>query len=48
VTENGDAQNGKYQLLVGYRRGHVGPQLALTEALGIELRHFLLIEDETR
>src|SRR6267378_1623832 len=42
VTENGDAQNGKYQLLVGYRAGDMwAPQLALTEALGIELRHFL-------
>jgi len=42
VTENGDAQNGKYQLLVGYRAGDMwAPQLAVTEALGIELRHFL-------
>jgi predicted dehydrogenase len=34
--------NGKYAMLVGYRSGDVwAPQIALTEALSIEARHFV-------
>jgi predicted dehydrogenase len=42
VTEAGGAASGKYQLLVGYRAGDMwAPQIEVTEALGIELRHLL-------
>jgi predicted dehydrogenase len=42
VTEDGGAASGKYQLLVGYRAGDMwAPQIEVTEALGIELRHLL-------
>jgi predicted dehydrogenase len=43
VTEQGAAAaNGKYQLLVGYRAGDMwAPQIEVTEALGIELRHLM-------
>ncbi len=38
---NGDG-NGKHAMLVGYRSGDVwAPQIALTEALSIEARHFV-------
>jgi predicted dehydrogenase len=34
--------NGKHAMLVGYRSGDVwAPQIALTEALSIEARHFV-------
>ncbi|HEV8315899.1 MAG TPA: Gfo/Idh/MocA family oxidoreductase [Vicinamibacterales bacterium] len=46
VTENGNGDGGKYQLLVGYRAGDMwAPQLDVVEALGIELRHFLACVD---
>ena len=42
VTENGNGGNGKYQLLVGYRAGDMwAPQIEVTEALGIELKHVI-------
>jgi len=41
--------NRRYEMLVGYRAGDVwSPQLEMTEALGVELRHFIsCIENNT-
>ena len=39
---NGAANGHRYEMLVGYRAGDVwSPQLEMTEALGVELRHFI-------
>ena len=45
---NGDG-NRRYEMLVGYRAGDVwSPQLEMSEALGVELRHFIsCIENNT-
>ena len=41
AVTSGDG-NGKYAMLVGYRSGDIwAPQIALTEALSIEARHFV-------
>jgi predicted dehydrogenase len=41
AVPSGDG-NGKYAMLVGYRSGDLwAPQIALTEALSIEARHFI-------
>jgi predicted dehydrogenase len=51
ITVNGEGQgNGnRYAMLVGYRTGDVwSPQLEMTEALTVEIRHFIKsIEDNT-
>ena len=42
VTSGDGNGNGKYAMLVGYRSGDVwAPQIALTEALSTEARHFV-------
>jgi len=42
VSEKNAGSDGKYQLLVGYRAGDMwAPQIEVTEALGIELRHLV-------
>jgi predicted dehydrogenase len=49
VKENGSG-NGIYQMLVGYRSGDMwAPHLEISEALGVELRHFIgCIEHNTK
>jgi len=55
VNGNGHANGGangdgrRYEMLVGYRAGDVwSPQLEMTEALGVELKHFIgCIENDT-
>jgi predicted dehydrogenase len=49
VNGNGNGDGRRYDMLVGYRAGDVwSPQLEMTEAIGVELRHFLAcIENNT-
>lgn len=49
VNGNGNGDGPRYDMLVGYRAGDVwSPQLEMTEAIGVELRHFLAcIENNT-
>ena len=49
VNGNGNGNGHRHAMLVGYRTGDVwSPQLEMTEALGVEIRHFVkCIDDNT-
>ncbi len=55
ITVNGNGPDGNgngekiYQMLVGYRTGDMwAPQLDMTEALSLELRHFIKSVEQRR
>ena len=49
TLNNGEREQGIYQMLVGYRTGDVwAPQLSMAEALQVEARHFIECVEQAR